>query len=179
MKFFEKFQFWRTAFFAAYDMAKKNRAFHGDCVRTLRQLRSVEKSYCDLGLQMESLDREHQILKLRSPTQLNKEYENQVLAVSMGRPDMSPTKLADANAGRDLIQTVNALATSLARSFERAGLITAPKGSPQARLLDEMRNLFDGCGVYNWPRHEGRAVADQQQVARIQEFSGTQKAIDV
>lgn len=183
----EKLRFWRTAFFAGWDTAKYWKRIADNNWWALRKvsqmlskrLKSVEASYCDLALQMLALDREHQLLKLRSPTQLNAEYENQVLAASLGRPDMSPTAQFEQKAGRELIGTVEALATSIATSFERAGLLTAPPRSPQAMLLEEIRNLFDGCGVYNWPVHSGRIADKSKQVQKLRQFAGNQKWIDV
>jgi hypothetical protein len=184
--------FWRSAFQAAWVSACDKHTKQRQLVQRIeldtktskeaaRRLKQIEESYCDAGLQLLALDAEHQLLKLRSPTQLNKEYENQVLAVSLGRPDMSPTRLADAQHGKQLIQTVEALATSIASSFERAGLLTAPPRSPQARLLEELRNLFDGCGILNWPVHAGRIADQSRRVQRISEFSGmpTTAPIDV
>jgi len=188
--FLKQYLFWKSAFHAAFNMAKRNRKFsalwraeakfnYDKRKKLQRRLRSVEASYCDAALQLLVLDREHQLLKLRTPTQLNAEYEAQVLAVSLGRPDASPTALAEQKRGKEMIQVVEVLATALARSFERAGLITAPRGTPQAQLLEEIRNIFDANACYNWPNHNGRQVAFKQTVAQIEQFSGTQKPIDV
>jgi hypothetical protein len=185
-----KAAFWKGAFRSAWDCAKRQREatkaasqFRTDLAtelaRTRRRLKQVEASYCDAGLQLLDLDREHQLLKLRTPTQLNAEYERAVLAVSLGRPDASPTALAEQKRGKEMIQVVEVLATALARSFERAGLITAPKGTPQAQLLEEIRNIFDANACYNWPNHDGRKLAQKNAVAQIEQFSGQQKAIDI
>jgi hypothetical protein len=160
---------WREEAKLNYNKAKKLQ----------RRIKQVEASYCDAGLQLLDLDREHQLLKLRTPTQLNAEYERAVLAVSLGRPDASPTALAEQKRGKEMIQVVEVLATALARSFERAGLITAPKGTPQAQLLEEIRNIFDANACYNWPNHDGRKLAQKNAVAQIEQFSGQQKAIDI
>jgi hypothetical protein len=185
--FAEKIRFWRSAFFAAWESAKRSRSNAKEWCddsahnynKLARQLKSVEASYCDAALQLLELDREHQLLKLRSPTQLNKEYENQVLAVSLGRPDASPTAQFEQKHGKELIQVVEVLATALARSFERAGMITAPRGTPQAMLLEEIRNIFDANACYNWPNHEGRKLQQSQKVAQIERFSGQQKPFDI
>lgn len=185
-----KVVFWKSAFHAAWNCARSkqcdivyerdaNRANAKGWKDTLKRLKSVEDSYCDAALQLLALDREHQLLKLRTPTQLNAEYEAQVLAVSMGRPDASPTKQFESKAGKELINTVEALATSIAASFERCGLLTAPPRSPQAQLLEEIRNLFDGCGILNWPVHQGRIADQSRRVQQLRDFSGNQKAIDV
>lgn len=185
-----RLEFWQSAFQAAWNCARSKQsaiAYERDANRAnakgwkdaLKRLKSVEESYCDAGLQLLALDREHQLLKLRSPTQLNAEYEAQVLAVSMERPDISSTKQFEAKAGRELINTVEALATSIAASFERCGLLTAPPRSPQAQLLEEIRNLFDGCGVFNWPVHSGRIADQSKRVQKLRDFGNGQKAIDV
>lgn len=183
----EKLRFWRTAFFAGCSWATKEHK-HRKLVEwewsklyqaLEKRTKQIELSYCDLGLQMLELDREHQLLKLRSPTQLNKEYENAVRAASLGRPDASPTAQFESKAGRELIGTVEALATSLAASFERAGMLTAPPRTPQAMLLEEIRNLFDGCGIHNWPVHAGRIADKSKRVQQLREFSGRQKWIDI
>lgn len=187
---YSKVNFWQSAFHAAWDRAKCRNfaAKQWESVANTnmkgwraiaKRLKSVEESYCDAALQLLALDREHQLLKLRTPTQLNEEYERQVLAVSMERPDASPTKQFEAKAGKELINTVEALATSIAASFERCGLLTAPPRSTQAQLLEEIRNLFDGCGVYNWPVHSGRIADQSKRVQQLRDFSGSQKAIDV
>ena len=185
-----KATFWKGAFRSAWDCAIRQKKYsamwreeaklnYNKAKKLQRRIKQVEASYCDAGLQLLALDKEHQLLKLRTPTQLNAEYERAVLAVSLGRPDASPTALAEQKRGKEMIQVVEVLATALARSFERAGLITAPKGSPQAMLLEEIRNIFDANACYNWPNHDGRKLAQKNAVAQIEQFSGQQKAIDV